>query len=153
MLAMNFNLVLKPLRRLQDVIMCSSLLNVFPDGMKNRINCIVNVLNRTVHKDKYTTNEVGLAIEKLENVLPMYGDSPVSISEDFVMKEVIDYIKDSNITQHGYRNLFPPINEWCSMKLDFRSSTKCVVFERCKTVHFQANCLMKFVGNVETHIH
>ena len=41
-----------PMRRLQDAMLCSSLLNIFPVGLKNRLQHIMNVLNRYSAKKK-----------------------------------------------------------------------------------------------------
>lgn len=60
---MNFNIVLRPFRRLQDILTCINLMNIFPNGMTNRENVIAEVLKRTTRKDIYTTEEVAITTE------------------------------------------------------------------------------------------
>ena len=128
---MNFNVVLRPLRRLQDAVLCSGLLNVFPPCMKDRISHVKNIMNKN-SKDDYTTEEISTAVQKLENVLPSYGDAPKSISEDFIHGEVRQYVDgNTQCTDTALRNLFPPVDKCCGKKLEYRASSKCIVFERC----------------------
>lgn len=62
--------------------------------MTNRENVIAEVLKRTTGKKIYTKEEVAIATEKLDDILPRYGDRPMSISENVVEKEVLAYIKE-----------------------------------------------------------
>lgn len=62
--------------------------------MTNRENVIAEVLKRTTGKKIYTKEEVAIASETLDDILPRYGDRPMSISENVVEKEVLAYIKD-----------------------------------------------------------
>lgn len=69
-------------------------MNIFPNGMTNRENVIAEVLKRTTGKKIYTKEEVAIATETLDDILPRYGDWPMSISENAVEKEVLAYIKE-----------------------------------------------------------
>lgn len=62
--------------------------------MTNRENVIAEVLKRTTGKKIYTKEEVAIATETLDDILPRYGDRPMSISENVVEKEVLAYIKE-----------------------------------------------------------
>lgn len=62
--------------------------------MTNGENVIAEVLKRTTGKKIYTKEEVAIATEKLDDILPRYGDRPMSISENVVEKEVLAYIKE-----------------------------------------------------------
>lgn len=54
--------------------------------MTNRENIIAEVLKRTTGKEIYTKEEVAIATEKLDEILPRSGDRPMSISENVVEK-------------------------------------------------------------------
>lgn len=62
--------------------------------MTNRENVIAEVLKRTTGKKIYTKEEVAIATETLDDILPRYGDRPMRISENVVEKEVLAYIKE-----------------------------------------------------------
>lgn len=107
-------------------------MNIFPNGMTNRENVIAEVLKRTTGKKIYTKEEVAIATETLDDILPRYGDRPMSISENVVEKEVLAYIKEkeSSTCNVGLRNLFPPVKICCGTALNFKLSSKCIVFEK-----------------------
>lgn len=54
----------------------------------------------------------------------------MSISENVVEKEVLAYIKEKKSSNVGLRNLFPPVKICCGTALNFRLSSKCIVFEK-----------------------
>lgn len=128
MTGMNFNIVLRPFRRLQDILTCINLMNIFPNGTNNRERVIAEILKRTRGKETYTREEVAIATEILYEILPRYGDRPMTISENVVEKEVLEYIKESSNV--GLRNLFPPVKICCGTALNFRPSSQCIVFEK-----------------------
>lgn len=68
---MSFNIVLQPFRRLQDILTCINLMNIFPNGTNNREHVIAEVLKITTGKEIYTKEEVAFATEKLYDILPM----------------------------------------------------------------------------------
>lgn len=98
--------------------------------MTNREHIIAEVLKRTTGKEIYTKEEVAIATEKLDEILPRSGDRPMSISENVVEKEVLAYIKEKESSNVGLRNLFPPVKICCGTALNFRLSSKCIVFEK-----------------------
>lgn len=132
--------------------------------MTNRENVIAEVLKRTTGKEVYTKEELTIVTEKLDEILPRYGDRPMSISENVVEKEVLAYIKEKESSNVGLRNLFPPVKICCGEALNFRLSSKCIVFEKnsggvsgliytgsckkCKTI-YSTNSLKK--GTAESY--
>ena len=130
---MNFNLVLRPLRRLQDAILCSGLLGVFPASIKDRVQHVTNIMNSN-RSDKYTSQEIGQVVDKMETVLPMYGDIPTDISEEYTKELVINYLEENKLKHVSYKNLFPPVEYCCNKKLVWSPCCKCIVFERLDAV-------------------
>ena len=66
----------------------------------------------------------------MENILPLYNDFPTSVTRSFVEEKVIDYKAKNEMKCVALRNLFPPVQECCSSKLDYRANSKCIVFEK-----------------------
>lgn len=87
--------------------------------MPNRENVITEVLKKTTGKEIYTKEEVAIASEKLDEILPRYGDWPMSISENDVEKKLLAYIKEKESSNVGLRNLFPPVKNCCGMAWNF----------------------------------
>ena len=129
---MDFNIILRPLRRLQDAVACCKLIKIFPNGIRNRILHIKETLNRFSEGQNYSTDQVALAVQKFDSVLPRYNDNPTDISDNVVEEMVERYILKDSQREVGVRNIFPPVQKCCDRDLDMRSVSRCIVFERCK---------------------
>jgi hypothetical protein len=130
---MDFNSFLRPLKYLRDFIWCVKLINIFPVGLKDRNKHATNVLNamscsKGEAEDVYKEDDVAMVFEKINVLLPRYGDCPTLVTNSEVKEVVKNYVRERKDV--ALINLLPPVESCCGHDLKITASSRCMVYER-----------------------
>ena len=117
----DFNLILRPLKKLGDVIKIVILEKIYPRDVPDRCKSIATVMNNADEQESISEESILALSQKLEIYLPNISDNldiPSHITEDLLQKGL------------PCRHLMPHVKNCCGMKCKIILNNQVVVYEK-----------------------
>lgn len=122
---MDFNIMLKPLSKVCDIRRLVEFMRIVPNGVQGRYEHIKNLLNLS-STTSITTEETCTLVQKVETLLPRFGDDAKSTNAESVELECEIYMR-KGATEIGIVNILPPVKQCCGT-LKNAGSKVCTVY-------------------------
>ena len=123
---MDLNALFNPFKKVSDVLTGLVISKLIPARVPDRLTLSTKLLGN----DYLQEREFSSFTDKIEKMLPLYGDDVNKFIESAVNDVHKTIVDKFIVNETAVRHLLPPVRYCCDKDTYITKSSKCVVFER-----------------------